>query len=66
MQSSEGTLYRAYGDSLISHLGNAAYMYVSIAWTRLVENVEVGMGGIILVPEVKKIDNKSSKIQRPF
>ena len=41
-------------------------MYVSIAWTRLVENVEVGMGGIILVPEVKKIDNKSSKIQRPF
>ena len=37
----------------VSHLGNAACMYVSIAWTRWVENVEVGMGGIILFQKLR-------------
>lgn len=49
------TLYRAYGDFNVSHLGNAACMCVSIAWARWVENVEVGMGRIILFQKLRRL-----------
>lgn len=48
-------LHRTYWDSRVSHLGNTAFMYVSIESTRSVGNVEVGGSGIILFQKLRRL-----------